>query len=139
MAIQCWPQAVVITINRQIDLFSRLCITLRRFNYSINKIDLIDKKLVDIEERLIQRKLTGQGQDTVRWPPGLLSKINYLANGVGSSDSGPTNQQREVQTLLHDQLVALQTRLEAAVKTDLANFNKLLRDRGFQNIGSGMP
>jgi len=40
----------------------------------------LDKKLIDVEENLIQRKLTGQGQDTVRWPPKLISKLNYLAN-----------------------------------------------------------
>src|SRR6185369_11251068 len=40
-----------------------------------------DKKLIEIEEDLIQRKATGQGQDTVRYPPKLLSKIGYLAGG----------------------------------------------------------
>ena len=44
----------------------------------------LDKKLIEVEDNLIQRRLTGQGQDTVRWPPRLLSKINYLANGIGS-------------------------------------------------------
>ncbi|HLQ45473.1 MAG TPA: hypothetical protein VK137_12130, partial [Planctomycetaceae bacterium] len=51
--------------------------------------DDLDKKLTDIEDNLIQRKFTGQGQDTVRYPPKLISKINYLAGGVSSGDYPP--------------------------------------------------
>lgn len=101
--------------------------------------DELDKKLIDIEESLIQRRLTGQGQDTVRWPPKLLTKINYLANGLAGSDFGPTSQQREVQSLLHGQLMTLLSRLDEVVKTDVANFNRLVRDRGIQTINSRTP
>jgi hypothetical protein len=101
--------------------------------------DDFDKKLIEIEENLIQRRLTGQGQDTVRWPPKLLSKINYLANGLAGSDFAPTNQQREVQALLKEQMTALRQRLDAVVNTDLTAFNKMLRDRGVQNISSRAP
>jgi len=101
--------------------------------------DELDKKLSDIEESLIQPRLTGQGQDTVRWPPKLLTKINYLANGLAGSDFGPTNQQREVQALLHGQFMTLRSRLDEVVKTDVANFNKLVREFGIQAISSGTP
>jgi hypothetical protein len=101
--------------------------------------DELDKKLIDIEEVLIQRRLTGQGQDTVRWPPKLLTKINYLASGLAGSDFGPTNQQREVQTLLHGQLTTLRSRLDEVMKTDVENFNKQVRDRGIQPISSRTP
>lgn len=100
-------------------------------NASLRKsAEELEKKLVEVEDNLIQRKLTGQGQDSVRWPPKLVSKINYLANGLSGSDFGPTAQQREVQTLLKGQLAAQRTRLEAIVGGDLATFNKQLRDRG---------
>jgi photosystem II stability/assembly factor-like uncharacterized protein len=101
--------------------------------------DELDKKLIDIEENLIQRRLTGQGQDTTRWPPKLLTKINYLANGLAGSDFGPTNQQREVQALLNGQLTTLRRRLDDVVKNDLVAFNKFLRDRGILNIGGSAP
>jgi hypothetical protein len=101
--------------------------------------DDLDKKLIDVEENLIQRRLTGQGQDTVRWPPKLMSKINYLAGGLAGSDFGPTNQQREVQALLNGQLTALRQRFDAVISTDLAAFNKLLRDRGVQFISTRTP
>jgi hypothetical protein len=101
--------------------------------------DDLEKKLIEVEEALYQRRLTGQGQDTVRWPPKLLSKIRYLAGELGDSDFGPTNQQREVQTLLHAQLTSIRLKFDAVLNTDLVAFNKLLRDRGVDNVSSRMP
>src|SRR5205085_4266396 len=96
--------------------------------------DDLDKKLIDVEENLIQRKLTGTGQDTTRWPAKLISKINYLANGLSSSDFGPTAQQREVHAQFKEQLVTYRKRLDEVVSKDLRAFNELLRGRGIQNI-----
>ena len=96
--------------------------------------DDLDKKLIEIEENLIQRKLTGQGQDTVRWPPKLLSKINYLANGLSSGDFPPTKQQREVQQLFKEQMTGLRQRLDTILNRDLAGFNKLLSDNNIKTV-----
>jgi hypothetical protein len=101
--------------------------------------DALDKKLIEIEENLIQRKLTGQGQDTVRWPPKLISKINYLASGLAGSDFPPTTQQREVQAILEDQLATHRRRLDELISKDLDAFNRLLRDRGIQNVITRAP
>jgi photosystem II stability/assembly factor-like uncharacterized protein len=94
----------------------------------------LDKKLIAVEENLIQRRLTGQGQDTVRWPPKLISKINYLANGIGSGDFQPTTQHREVYALLKAQLISQRSQLDEVISKDLDAFNKLLRDRGIPNV-----
>ena len=96
--------------------------------------DDIDKKLIDVEESLIQRKLTGQGQDAVRWPPKLISKINYLANGLAGADFQPTTQQREVKTMFESQLSSLRARLDDIVGKDLADFNRMLHDRGIGTV-----
>ncbi|MEK6281457.1 MAG: sialidase [Acidobacteriota bacterium] len=96
--------------------------------------DVLDKQLIDIEEALIQRRLTGQGQDTVRWPPRLISKLNYLSSGLGGSDFPPTTQQREVHATFKTQLSSLRSRLDEVVNKDLDAFNKLLRDRGIGNV-----
>jgi hypothetical protein len=69
----------------------------------------------------------------VRWPPKLLSKINYLANGLAGADFPPTSQQREVKAMFEDQLGSLRRRLEEVVGKDLADFNRMLHDR---NIGT---
>ena len=96
--------------------------------------DDLDQKLIAIEEDLIQRKLTGQGQDTVRWPPKLLTRINYLANGLSSGDFPPTKQQREVQQLFKEQMTGLRQRLDRIVNTDLAGFNKLLSENNIKTV-----
>jgi hypothetical protein len=101
--------------------------------------DALDKKLIDVEDNLIQRRLTGQGQDTVRWPPKLLSKINYLAGGIGGADFPPTNQHREVKTMFEEQLANHRRRLDEILSKDLDAFNKLLRDRGIQNVIGRVP
>ncbi len=96
--------------------------------------DDLDKKLIDIEDNLIQRKITGQGQDTVRFPPRLISKINYLAGGVNSGDFAPTTQQIEVQTMFKAQLAALHKKLDDVVAGDVASFNRFLREKNISNI-----
>jgi hypothetical protein len=110
-------------------------------NYAAVKsaANALDKKLIEVEENLIQRRLTGQGQDTVRWPPKLISKINYLANGIASGDFLPTNQQREVKAMFEDQLATHRRRLDEILNKDLDAFNKLLRDRNIQNVISRVP
>ena len=96
--------------------------------------DDLDKKLIDIEDNLIQRKFTGQGQDTTRYPPKLISKINYLAGGVSSGDFAPNTQQKEVQGMFESQLSSLRKRLDDVVNGDLANFNRMLREKNIGNV-----
>ena len=55
--------------------------------------DQLNGKLMDIEDNLIRLKVTGRGQDGVRWSPKLIDKLGYLANEVESSDYQPTTQQ----------------------------------------------
>ncbi|MDX6383106.1 MAG: hypothetical protein QOK48_679 [Blastocatellia bacterium] len=101
--------------------------------------DDLDKKLIDIEDNLIQRKFTGQGQDTVRFPPKLISKINYLAGGVSSGDFPPNLQQREVHTMFRAQLVLLRKGLDDLVSGDVAGFNRMLRDKNIGNVITAAP
>jgi hypothetical protein len=96
--------------------------------------DAFDKKLIEIEENLIQRRLTGQGQDAVRWPPKLLTKINYLAGGLASGDFAPTKQQREVQALFKEQMAGLRQRMDEVLRQDLPAFNKLLADNNIKTV-----
>jgi photosystem II stability/assembly factor-like uncharacterized protein len=99
--------------------------------------DDLDKKLTDIEDNLIQRKFTGQGQDTVRYPPKLISKINYLAGGVSNGDYPPNTQQQEVHAMFKAQLSSLRKRLDDVVGTDLGGFNRMLREKNIGNVIAG--
>lgn len=74
----------------------------------------------------------------MRWPPKLLTKINYLANGLAGSDFAPTTQQKEVHALFKQQLAAHRKRLDE-LRKDLETFNATLRERGIQNVIASVP
>ena len=96
--------------------------------------DDLEKKLTDIEDRLIQRKFSGQGQDTTRYPTQLIGKLTYLAGDVSDGDYPPNTQEQEVQSMFESQLASLRKQLDAVVSGDLANFNRMLRDKNIGNV-----
>jgi len=94
----------------------------------------LEKKLTDIEDNLIQRKYSGQGQDTTRFPTELIGKITYLAGDVSGGDYPPNMQEQEVKTMFEAQLASLRKRLDDVVSGDLNNFNRMLRDKNIGNV-----
>lgn len=94
----------------------------------------LDARLIEVEEELIQLRTTGTGQDGVRYPAQIVGKLRHLANGVSSADFRPTDQHGEVQLLLRDALIRARQDLGALVDGDLADFNRLLRDRGLNPL-----
>lgn len=98
----------------------------------------LQRQLVDLEMNLVDLRLTGQGQDGVRFGSKLLSKLNYLAGGVSSSDYGPTDQHGEVQQLLNGQLRQVLSQLDVLLSRDVGALNDLLKARGIPNIIVGV-
>ena len=96
--------------------------------------DDLEKKLTDIEDKLIQRKFSGQGQDTTRYPTQLIGKLTYLAGDVSGGDYPPNTQEQEVQSMFESQLASLRKQLDAVVSGDLANFNRMLHDKNIGNV-----
>jgi photosystem II stability/assembly factor-like uncharacterized protein len=94
----------------------------------------LDRKLIDLEQNLVELRATGRGQDNVRWGARLLSKLNYLANGLASGDFRPTDQQAQVQKLLTDQVKNHQSSLQLLVSRDLGALNDLLRKKNVPNV-----
>jgi photosystem II stability/assembly factor-like uncharacterized protein len=94
----------------------------------------IERKFTDLEQNLIELRLTGRGQDGVRFGARLLSKINYLAGGLASADFRPTNQQLDVQKDLEARLRRHQADFDGLTGKDLKTFNEFLRGRGVANI-----
>ena len=92
------------------------------------------QKLVDLEMNLVDLRLTGGGQDGVRFGSKLISKLGYLANGMAGSDYRPTDQHGEVRKLLGDQLAGHLAALDALLGAELAAFNDLLRQRNVPNV-----
>jgi hypothetical protein len=94
----------------------------------------LDRKLIAVEQNLIELRATGRGQDGVRWGSQLLGKFGYLAGGLAGTDFRPTNQQLEVQKVLEERLRKHQGDLEALLGKDLKMLNELMRGRGITNI-----
>ncbi len=96
--------------------------------------DSVEQRFIAVEEELIQLRLTGRGQDGIRYPPKLAARFSYLAGGLTGSDEGPTDQQREVHALLRAQLTEVQGRFDALVRDGLAGFNARLQTRGLAGV-----
>jgi photosystem II stability/assembly factor-like uncharacterized protein len=92
------------------------------------------QQFVDLEMNLVDLRQTGTGQDGVRFGSKLIAKMNYLANGLSSSDYKPTNQHGEVQGILNTELKGHLSALDRLMSTDLNAFNELLKQRGVPNV-----
>ena len=99
--------------------------------------DSLEQKFVGFEENLHQLRLTGRGQDGVRWPIKLAGRIAYLSNGIASSDFAPTTQQVQVHELFKREIQTLQGQLGQLIGQDLPQFNERLRQRNIPNIVAG--
>ena len=91
--------------------------------------DSLDRQYVALEEELFQLRVTGRGQDLVRWPMKLAEQLIYLANEVGSSDTAPKDAQREVHAVLQQRVRTSRGALDRLTNENLAAFRKRLRDR----------
>jgi photosystem II stability/assembly factor-like uncharacterized protein len=96
--------------------------------------DTLEQRLVAVEEPLTQLRITGRGQDLIRYPARLGEKLVYLANDVVSSDNAPTQSQRDVAAGLKAQLQAARAAIEQVVARDIAGFNALLRSKGLEGV-----
>ena len=97
------------------------------------QVDSLDRKMLAVEEQLLQTKVTGRGQDLVRYPFRLSEQLIYLGASVTGSDFGPTDAHRQVQTILKEQLRQVRSSYDAVMTKDLDAFKQMLRSRNVQN------
>ena len=104
----------------------------------IEATEEVDGTLIAAEEKLIQMKRTGTGQDQIRWPTMLSGRIGYLIRNVATYDFPPNDQQREVQevleTRMRDTLVEVRRALE-----DVRSLNETLAEQGVPPVLIGTP
>jgi photosystem II stability/assembly factor-like uncharacterized protein len=98
-----------------------------------------EKKLTEIEDGLIQRRYTGQGQDTTRFGAKLIGKMGYLGGGIANGDFPPNKQQQEVDAMFKAQLADLRKRFDGVMGTDLGNFNRMLKEKNIGNVIGAAP
>ena len=99
--------------------------------------DTLDRKFLTVEGQLIDPRLTGRGQDEVRYPVMAAGQLSWLANGIAASDFTPTSQQREVQGILNTKVRETRSALDRLLQRDLAAFNGLLKAKGMKTIDAG--
>jgi photosystem II stability/assembly factor-like uncharacterized protein len=98
----------------------------------------LNDKLSDLEMNLYELRITG-GQDGVRYAAKLLSRFNYLANGISSSDFRPTDQHIETAKLLQDRLKGELSAIGTAIERDVATFNDMLRRESAGQVVTKVP
>jgi hypothetical protein len=101
--------------------------------------DSLDRKLASVEERLFQMRVTGRGQDLLRWPMRVAEQLGYLAQTVASGDFAPNAPQREVHQELKTELGAARDQFNRVINQDLAAFNTLLQQRSIQGVIARPP
>jgi hypothetical protein len=99
--------------------------------------DTLERKFMTVEGQLIDLRLTGRGQDEVRYPVMAAGQLSWLANGIGASDFAPTSQQHEVQGILNTKVRDTRSALDRLLQRDLAAFNGLLKAKGVKTIDAG--
>ncbi|HSR43522.1 MAG TPA: hypothetical protein VLL48_15145, partial [Longimicrobiales bacterium] len=99
----------------------------------------LDASLIDVEGRLVQLLQTGTGQDGVRWPAKVVERLQYLAGVVASADFPPPDQHREVQSVLEERLGSVESEYESVLGTEVADFNRMLRELELSPVISEQP
>ena len=101
--------------------------------------DSVEKKFLSVEGNLVDPRLTGRGQDEVRYPVKLGGQLNWLAGGVSASDYAPATQQVQVQQVLNKQARDTRDALQRLISGDLARLNAQLSAKGIKTITVSMP
>ncbi len=96
--------------------------------------DSIDRTLTGVEEQLFQMRVTGRGQDILRWPMQVTEQLLYLAGSITSSDLAPTTQHRAVAAVLKERLGRIRSAYTEAMTTRLDTYRQLLRQRSIPNV-----
>jgi hypothetical protein len=94
----------------------------------------LTRKLIGVEEHLIQLRVTGTGQDGVRWPAQVSERLRYLIGNTATADFRPTDQTGEVHQVLKLELEEARRNLNTILQTDLPALNRLLQARNLPGI-----
>jgi photosystem II stability/assembly factor-like uncharacterized protein len=99
----------------------------------IDAAKALSKKLTEVEEALYQTK-NRASEDPLNFPIKLNNKLAALGSALAMSDSAPTTQESMVYEGLASQVNAELRKLDQLLGSDLAAFNKLVRDENVPAI-----
>ena len=98
----------------------------------------LDKKMTVVEEALIQTKAKS-GQDVLNYPIRLNNLLVALGGVVSSADAAPTRQDYELFDELNKQADEQLAKWNEIVKTDLAAYNQLAKQKDVPALGVVVP
>ena len=84
-----------------------------------------------VENKMVQLKHTGKGQDLIRLPGMLLEKYNYLANTIAIADFKPADAYVAVYDKLHKEWLEVKKEWEGVMSKEVAQ----LKEKGIEVIG----
>ena len=99
----------------------------------------LDERLIAAEGNLVRLMTTGTGQDGVRWAPKLAEELRYLAGGLSGSDFQPTDQHIQVKGFLNEEVDQYRAEVEQLLRSDVAEFNRMLQERNMLPVITGNP
>ncbi len=100
----------------------------------VQMVDRLENQFLEIEKQLIQLKITGTGQDGVRYQKMLVEKLRYLAANVQISDFKPADSYVEVYEVLKGRLNSITKKFEKLKTKDLSNTLDTLRNNKIEMI-----
>jgi len=92
------------------------------------ELEELDGAVTEVENRMIQLKHTGKGQDAIRLPGMLLEKLSYLASTIAIADFRPADQYVEVYDELSDQWSEVKRAWEELKAGDVAGLRERMRE-----------
>jgi photosystem II stability/assembly factor-like uncharacterized protein len=100
--------------------------------------EALAKKLSEVEEAVYQVRLKS-GQDLFHWPIRLNNRLAGLERIIENADERPTEQCYTMFEQLSGELTPILGKLEATIKTDLAEFNRLMTAHQLEPVNSEKP
>ena len=134
LAIQRDHAAAAAMVNTIEEIRAQLIALKPQLGGDSASADALEQKFISVEERLIDLRMTGRGQDGVRWPVKLGGQLDYVASGIAASDFAPTTQARAVAAVLAKETRDVHAALTALINTELPKFNATLTAKGLKTV-----
>ncbi len=129
------------TVSNAINVIEFICFQIEQLEKWIENqqaLDLISKLNKDIrmlEDSLMQRKITGHGEDLARFPAQLVENLVYLGSlAAGMGDFRPTDSQYELYDKLQNEVGIQAEQLEQSLVTIELEINPALQSLGVPTL-----
>ena len=92
-----------------------------------DQVQKLDSVATALENKMIQLKHSGKGQDAIRLPGMLMEKLSYLSSTVAIADFKPADQYVQVYEKLHAEWEEVQQAWNQFKKEEVAVFQSAMQ------------